>query len=230
VGLSRVFDVDGLWDALSEPPPPAPADVPMRRAEEEVPDSEDEGSSPEESPRRQDAVPPPPPRSPDIVLVTHANALLGGIFADRERANAHTMLQLLASRVRRFARRGALVVLLNSVSVSGPKPPPLGDREDRKRVDSALRSVFDTGAIGNAFGYNTGIGTGGGAKKPAFGNVFAQFLDLHVMATRVPRGRRDAEEMVVGGEGAEVVTVVEVLLDEEGTWVDDGDGRGAEEI
>jgi hypothetical protein len=57
--------------------------------------------------------------------------------------------------------------------------------------------------------------------RPSFGVTFAQFLDLHLLCTKVPRTRDDVEMEIALGAGSEDVKyawVVEVLLDELGIW------------
>lgn len=120
----------------------------------------------------------------------------------------------------------------------GPPHPPLDPRGTRHQrpLDPTLRSIFNPGPqlqLRGGTGYDHGYGYGhrypyGAAtttrrNKPSFGATFAQFLDLHLLCTAVPRARDDAEVAVAlgGGAGAGDVRyawVVEVLLDELGFW------------
>jgi hypothetical protein len=114
----------------------------------------------------------------------------------------------------------------------------------QRPLDPTLRSIFDTapqprGGYGNVpihgydhgygHGYDAGSAAGPGRaaaalmrrNKPSFGAMFAQFLDLHLLCTKVPRTREDAEAAVALGtgagiEGVKYAWVVEVLLDELG--------------
>ncbi|KAI1813160.1 hypothetical protein GGS20DRAFT_554671 [Poronia punctata] len=98
-----------------------------------------------------------------------------------------------------------------------------------KHPDPTLRSIFNHApGVGRGGGYYP-AGAGGTTssrggqqqyKKPSFGAVFAQFLDLHILCTRVPRTREDAEAAVTPGmkDVVRYAWVVEVLLDELGAW------------
>ncbi|KAI1080239.1 hypothetical protein F5B20DRAFT_119735 [Whalleya microplaca] len=222
------------------------------------------------------STPAEPPRShiPDIILITHVSALLTDLFTRRDKPTAHTSLQLLSSHLRYLARSAdPLIMLLNSTtspsststststSTSAANPPYHPDdsppnnplNPNHRPLSPTLRSIF------NPPPPNPGAGGVGGAgyaaasalsrrNKPAFGVSFAQFLDLHVLCTRLPRGRADAEALVTTapqpaeaeagtgtgtgtGTGVRYCWVVEVLLDELGVWegvVVDGGEEGGE--
>ncbi|KAI0897271.1 hypothetical protein F4806DRAFT_393654 [Annulohypoxylon nitens] len=183
---------------------------------------------------------------PDIILITHFSTLLTNLFtrsADNK-TSAHTTLQHLSSHLRYLSRSaaGPLLMLLNTTSTSSSTsyssattsastanaPNTLHSAASKKRpLEPTLRSIFSGGK-------GEGEGRGGGnarhgAIKPAFGATFAQFVDLHLLCTRVPRTRSDAEMLFAPGERSGEVRyswVVEVLLDELGGWEwDDGDGN-----
>ncbi|KAI0397721.1 hypothetical protein F5Y17DRAFT_322021 [Xylariaceae sp. FL0594] len=63
--------------------------------------------------------------------------------------------------------------------------------------------------------------------KPSFGATFAQFLDLHLLCTKVPRTCEDAVELMGDGD-VRYAWVVEVLLDELDALL--GWGRSEEEL
>lgn len=118
-------------------------------------------------------------------------------------------------------------------TVPGPPQDPRDARHQRP-LDPTLRSIFNPAPRLRGVGYDHGYGHGypygaaGAAtttrrNKPSFGATFAQFLDLHLLCTPVPRTRDDAEVAVALGAGASAedvryVWVVEVLLDEVGFW------------
>ncbi|KAI1457324.1 hypothetical protein F4805DRAFT_428974 [Annulohypoxylon moriforme] len=187
---------------------------------------------------------------PDIIVITHFSTLLANLFtrsADNK-TSAHTTLQLLSSHLRYLSRSaaGPLIMLLNTTSASSSSysstttsTSAMNATTSRgaeaahktKSLEPTLRSIFHPGPGG------TGKGGEGDTRrhptiKPAFGVTFAQFLDLHLLCTRVPRTRSDAENLYAPGNntssGAGEVKyswVVEVLLDELGAWEwDDGDG------
>ncbi|KAI1472506.1 uncharacterized protein F4812DRAFT_454319 [Daldinia caldariorum] len=175
-----------------------------------------------------------PSHIPDLILITHFSTLLANLFtrsADNK-PHAHDSLRSLSSHLRSLARSsssaGPLVMLLNSTTATSPSPsasasasaaPPSAYTPSAKDKpqDPTLRSVF--------------VGRGG---KPAFGATFAQFVDVHLMCSRVPRTRGDVLALGRGvgvgmKEGVRWCWVVEVLLDEVGVEVkveDDSGGSG----
>ena len=118
-------------------------------------------------------------------------------------------------------------------------------------MDPTLRSLFSpfaSSADRAALGYGApggGAGAGQGRhNKPSFGLVFAQLLDVHLLASRVPRGRDDVDVLLAAalppssldafpGTAAELlgqvryVWLVEVLLDDAGVWEQSSTGQGA---
>ncbi|KXJ93888.1 hypothetical protein Micbo1qcDRAFT_193213 [Microdochium bolleyi] len=133
-------------------------------------------------------------------------------------------------------------------------------------LDPTLRSIFNPAPITAAlphdsnYDYNqdrgamyaaaTAANTLSRRNKPSFGLTFAQFLDVHLLCTRIPRTRADAEAMVTTSNGAhhpgqqqqpqrqqakvEYCWAVEVLLDELGVWLPasaaTGDGGGGGKV
>ncbi|EQB52124.1 hypothetical protein CGLO_08272 [Colletotrichum gloeosporioides Cg-14] len=211
-------------DAEQEEKPPTPREQPV----------EDQSRS--RSPRREAE----PPAPPDIILITHFSTLMTALFTARDRPSAHDGLQSLSAFLRYLSRNlssSPLIMLLNSTSSSKSKtltePPPIPPTEapppderssnSSKPLAATLRSVFNppqldiTGYAGQAAARRN---------KPTFGLVFAQLLDLHLLCTKVPRTRKDAERLYAppdrgdggGGSGVRYTWVVEVLLDELGVW------------
>ncbi|KAF5704182.1 hypothetical protein FMUND_12654 [Fusarium mundagurra] len=236
VMLSCVFDMDGLWEAL--------ADLDCEVVEEkdgavqdqgatnigqhdttyqfdEIQDSQDdddEAFSPihqasqtlaEESCNKTQ-------QHPDVIVITHFSSLLTGLFFHREKSAAHAALQLLNSHLRDLSRNLSskpLILLLNSTSAvsSGPALATAASTAKQNQVDPTLRSIFNPPPL-----------TGYSARrtKPNFGLIFTQLLDLHLLCTKVPKTRQDAEGAVrqLPGDEIDMVWVVEVLLDELGVW------------
>ncbi|KAF4779294.1 hypothetical protein HER10_EVM0002585 [Colletotrichum scovillei] len=198
------------------------------------------------------------PALPDIILITHFHSLMTALFTRRDRQSAHDSLQRLSSHLRYLSRNlesSPLIMLLNSTSSSkepttskpadaqgGPPPPPPppigGDHftgSSGKAVDPTLRSIFNPPAL-NITGYGYGGNQAASRRnKPTFGLVFSQLLDLHLLCTKIPRDKEDAERLYAsapgsGGEddgtgGVRFVWALEVLLDENGVWEH---GTGAE--
>lgn len=180
---------------------------------------------------------------PDIILITHMSTLLTALFHHREKATAHQTLQLLSSHLRYLTRSpdhgGPLVLILNSTtSPETPTREPANAPPDptKKAPDPTLRSIFNPPPLpvsGLGYGYDTSLSR---RNKPSFGQIFTQMLDLHLLCTRVPRSRGDAESLFAPPGSAvsamssmrrvEYAWVVEVLLDETGVWEGDGKGLG----
>ncbi|TWU74387.1 hypothetical protein ED733_002203 [Metarhizium rileyi] len=215
VMLSCVFDMDGLWEVLAdldaERKPPSP---PVEDAAAEIQDSQDETSSSSPSPPAES------PSTPSLILITHFSSLLTSLFTQRAGPSAHASLSLLSSRLRHLARSlpsHPLVLVLNATSSSDPRGAESGNRPSAaaRPLDPSLRSIFSPPPLPIP-GY---VSTSARRNKPLFGLVFTQLLDLHLLASRVPRTRADAEAALgTSAPRTAFVTVVEVLLDEMGLW------------
>lgn len=211
VMLSCVFDMDGLWEVLSDLDRRAGSSPLRRQDSREIQDSEDEGS-PLSTPHADK------PSEPSLILITHFSTLLTSLFTQRAKDSAHTNLHLLSSHMRHLTRNLAsnpLILILNSTT--SPTDSTTTQTQSTRPLDASLRSVFNTAPLPIP-GY---VPSNTRRNKPSFGMVFAQLLDLHMLASRVARTRDDEEGYYLGktsrGEGR-FVTVVEVLLDEMGLW------------
>ncbi|KAJ4320531.1 hypothetical protein N0V84_005818 [Fusarium piperis] len=207
VMLSCVFDLDGLWEVLADLNKPAEETEEEGSQVEEIQDSqddEDEALSPGGKGKQQQST------QPGIIVVTHFSSLLTGVFTHRERTAAHSAVQLLGSHLRDLSRNlssSPLILLLNSTSSSSG--PPAAQPKNTP-LDATLRSIFHTPPPGSHSTRRI---------KPNYGIVFSQLLDLHLLCTRIPRTRQDAEAVVQRlGEEVRMVWVVEVLQDEMGVW------------
>ncbi|KAK1513532.1 uncharacterized protein CCOS01_14474 [Colletotrichum costaricense] len=223
----------------SRPPPP----------EKEIPEATPAVAAPESRSPEDDVS--KGPTLPDIILITHFHSLMTALFTRRDRQSAHDSLQRLSSHLRYLSRNletSPLIMLLNSTSSSKestmskpvnaqggqPPPPPNGGEHGTgsggKAVDPTLRSIFNPPAL-NITGYGYGGNQAASRRnKPTFGLVFSQLLDLHLLCTKIPRDKEDAERLYTaapggggGGEddgtgGVRFVWALEVLLDEIGVW------------
>ncbi|KAF4457300.1 hypothetical protein F53441_722 [Fusarium austroafricanum] len=227
VMLSCVFDLDGLWEALAdldrheliEKEENARQEQETIEQLDEIQDSQDDENeafspvrkaSPEEPPTKTT------PQHPEVIVITHFSSLLTSLFFHREKTAAHAAIQLLNSHLRDLSRNlssSPLIFLLNSTSSasSGPTHTATTSPAKQNTVDPTLRSIFNPPPL---LGYSTR------RTKPNFGLIFSQLLDLHLLCTRIPKTRLDAEEAVQQRLGDEIKTVwvVEVLLDEIGVW------------
>lgn len=204
-------------------------------------------------------------RHPDIVLITHMSTILSSLFRLREKDTAHQTVQLLSSQLRYLSHSpnhgGPLTIILNSTTSSqeplsandkspvpwkdrppprAPPPPEAPNtRGPSRTLDPTLRSIFNPPplpATGLGYAHDTSLSR---RNKPSFGLIFTQMLDMHLLCTRVPRTRADAEALFApqgqgqgAGDGATATGgavgygwVVEVLLDEIGVW-EQGEGEG----
>ncbi|KAH6604115.1 hypothetical protein Trco_007561 [Trichoderma cornu-damae] len=162
--LSRIFDMDGLWEVLAEVEAEAAAASGAPRDETRAPtasaeirDSQDEdeerGEAGRDGPRpaaggeaRADAPEmnasgnlDTTAEGPAIILVTHFSSLLTGFFIQRDNSAAHDLLRLLASHLRRLSRTlpcSPLILLINSTD-SGASAYPSGPRPSPERLATA---------------------------------------------------------------------------------------------
>ncbi|KAL2757711.1 hypothetical protein ACRALDRAFT_1079832 [Sodiomyces alcalophilus JCM 7366] len=282
VSVSRVFDLEGLWEVLADLDMPCEDQPASQRPEDGttlaegapavsreteprgeentdrpgsklakvvVADSDDEDEelplpSPPPAPPAPpanarplptpDRMPPESHHGPDIIVITHFATLLTALFTRREKKATHTSLQLLASHLRYLTRGGApsnpLVLIINTTTSPTVRnfeaetplrnwvPPSSSSSSSNRPLDPTLQSVFCPA-------------TSKRRNKPSFGLVFTQLLDLHLLCTRIPREREDAERLYAplgegrGQEEVGFVWVVEVLLDEMGVWEEGGARR-----
>lgn len=188
-------------------------------------------------------------RTPGVIVITHFSTLLSTLFTQRDKSSAHTTLQLFSSHLRYLARSsGPLIMLLNTTTnapsnpvsstatAAGPTTPgtggPPAKRSSSERpMDPTLRSIFNPPPPSHG-GYGAGSVALSKKNKPLFGLTFSQFLDLHLLCTRVPRTRADAEAVFApaaaaagdsGSGRSRYAWVVEVLLDESGFWTPAGE-------
>lgn len=187
-------------------------------------------------------------RTPGVIVITHFSTLLSTLFTQRDKSSAHTTLQLFSSHLRYLARStGPLIMLLNTTTnapsnpvsstattAAGPATPgsggaPAKRSSSERPMDPTLRSIFNPPPPSHG-GYGAGSVALSKKNKPSFGLTFSQFLDLHLLCTRVPRTRADAEAVFApaaagdsGSGRSRYAWVVEVLLDESGFWTPAGE-------
>ncbi|KAH7037297.1 uncharacterized protein B0I36DRAFT_313720 [Microdochium trichocladiopsis] len=141
---------------------------------------------------------------------------------------------------------------------SRPLDPTLRSIFNPTPMAAAAASTSDAGVVTPARDAGAGRPYGGAGNmlsrrnKPTFGLTFAQFLDVHLLCTRLPRTREDAERMVSAstrrghdhdtpeevavtavprrGRAVEYCWAVEVLLDELDVWATDSPGGKARRV
>lgn len=237
VSIVRVFDITGVSEVLSELDTESSEAAPdlarkgdggemgSPRGRDEIPDS-DEELTPSPSPPATEPTPKAREELPGVILITHFSTLLTTLYTHAEQTAVHNTLHLLSSRLRYLSRTlpsSPLIMLTNTTTPSTFDPisarrsgPP--SEPTPQAPDPSLRSIFSaSGPYATTW------------QKPSFGLVFAQFLDLHLLCTRIARTRGDAEGIVAGRGQGRQVWVVEALLDEGGVWEGDrGPRRGRE--
>nr|EAQ71126.1 hypothetical protein MGCH7_ch7g533 [Pyricularia oryzae 70-15] len=165
-------------------------------AEEQPVEQPEESRTTEQAPQR------PISATADVVLITHMSSLLGSLFRTRDKPSAHSQLALLSSHLRHISRSleygCPLIMILNATNSPDWEP-----EQNQRRADAAEASA-----------------TAARRNKPVYGLLFTQLLDLHLLATLLPRAREDAEALFSGGDTGAVrySWVIEVLLDELGVW------------
>lgn len=257
---TEVADSEDENDPLSPLSPPE-ASLEPETTTQAVPekDNSKENEASVDQPGVDHAGKQPCSRHPDIVLITHISPHMASLFRQREKDTAHQTLQLLSSHLRYLSRSpdhgSPLIMILNSTTNSqeppvvastntnqgqgrpSPPPPPPSEapntRGPNRPLDPTLRSIFNPPplpAIGLGYTHDTPLSR---RNKPSFGLIFTQLLDMHLLCTRVPRTRADAEAVFAPpsqaagagtGTGNRAVGygwVVEVLLDEVGVWEGD---------
>ncbi|RAL59070.1 hypothetical protein DID88_008988 [Monilinia fructigena] len=187
--------------------PPQEAAYGERRAEslhklpDEIGDSEDEDI---------DLLTPPPVETashvsndletnPEILIIDNMHYLISHLFTHSEKTSAHNLLCLLSRALHTLAHTQNILTILHNSTIStkinftkpGTRQPP----------PPAIQSIFTFTA-----------------QKPSLGRVFDEFLDLHVMVSKVPKLREDAEVLYGQDENLQNEVshclVFEVLRDE----------------
>lgn len=156
--LSCVFDMDGLWEVLSDLSD-AEADAEpddshkggqrhemqkqtqTQTKKKEIQDSQDEEetlSTPLDDTTTNNTTTTATitNTTPSFILITHFSTLLSGLFAQRERQAAHSTVSLLSARLNYLSRNlppNPLIMILNSVTES-PGMTPARPHQTRTRT------------------------------------------------------------------------------------------------
>ncbi|KAH7336213.1 hypothetical protein BKA65DRAFT_479133 [Rhexocercosporidium sp. MPI-PUGE-AT-0058] len=275
VAISRVFDVEGLWEVIGELDqiPPVSSDHGIHDESEEKrqkeavggPDEievvfeQDIGSDepdPEILDSEEDLTPPTgslpfiskdqkeetsEDEGTEIIIVDNITHIVNELFARKEKNDAHTLLTLLSQTLHTLTRTHNILTILHntinpsSSSTSHPPQNPQNPHAHTHRQNPNQNPKILHATIPHSIFASS-------AQKPALGQIFAQFPDVHLFLHGLPRGRKDAEVLygreedgfregsdTKGGEGGvRYVTVVEVLKDEAPILGEDalgGDGR-----
>jgi hypothetical protein len=223
VAISRVFDIEGLWEVLGEVGRSgtskdedilengSEADPRMNRQSLQKPpeiiDSEEE-LTPE-------SASPPPDQKEDsgieLIVIDNMTHIISELLARKEKSEAHTLLALLSQTLHTLTHTSNILTVLHNTTVSSkatstylPTPTTSTSRSRQPQIQPPS-SIFPSNA-----------------SKPALGQIFTQFPELHLFISKLPKGREDAEllygqdeDSVSGQKGAvSYCYIVEVLKDE----------------
>ncbi|TGO47800.1 hypothetical protein BCON_0263g00110 [Botryotinia convoluta] len=238
VAISRVFDIEGLWEVLSELGRPndqprnnrgdqeIPTITPSRTSKsiegeaetlhkmpDEICDSEEEDIelTPPPPPPAKPTTPPPSSTetSPEILIIDSMHYLISHLFTHSEKVSAHNLLSLLSRTLHTLTHTQNILTILHNTTISTksnfinqqpsrqPPPPP-------PPPPPTIQSIFNSTA-----------------QKPSLGRIFDDFLHLHIMISKLPKKREDAEILYCrddtshfGNEDVAYSFVFEVLRDE----------------
>lgn len=257
VAISRVFDFEGLWEVLGEvnrdstlhddyaiPSSPDPeAHERESHYPPEIFDSEEELSPERASTRDKNSSDP----GIEIIIIDNLTHIITSLLAQKEKSEAHGLLTLLSHTLHTMTHTSNILTILhNSTVPSKPTttstslststsnynytyPTTTGAKTHNQHQHQHPRAQPQISNPTSIFPSNTA--------KPALGQIFTQFPELHLFLSRLPKRREDAE-MLYGGEqdsglghgsGKEVkyCFVVEVLKDETPNLGEEGEsGNG----
>ncbi|KAI9644369.1 hypothetical protein NHQ30_007726 [Ciborinia camelliae] len=228
IAISRVFDIEGLWEVLGEIgraggqpnndegdqeisnniPPRKDKSIekqaaPLHKIPDEIGDSEEEEDIDILTPPPVETAPPNKSReetSPEILIIDNMHYLISHLFTHSEKVSAHNLLTILSRTLHTLTHTQNILTILHNSTISTkinytnpssrPPPPP------------AIQSIFTSTA-----------------QKPSLGRIFDEFLDLHIMISKIPKSREDAEVLYGQDDGFQIdqvnyCLVFEVLRDE----------------
>ncbi|KAH6667532.1 hypothetical protein B0J14DRAFT_489444 [Halenospora varia] len=223
VTISRVFNIEGLWEVLGEigretHTPTAEARIPQQQFEGSSPPWPTQDSSPEKTPQILDSEddeelelsPVKAPRKKaemqkedegvEMIIVDNMTHIINELFGRREKNEAHALLTSLSRTLHTLTNSQNLLTILHNTTTSASFSNTYAQS---KSAPQATKSVFEANPI-----------------KPSLGVIFSQFVELHVLVSKMPRGRRDAEILsgqtddVGGNEEVNYCYVAEILKDE----------------
>ncbi|KAK6587255.1 hypothetical protein PZA11_000545 [Diplocarpon coronariae] len=224
VAISRVFDFEGLWEVLGEIDQDtssggnsaiAPAMRPsgVQGDELEILDSQEDLTPEPTIPMSPELANPSSARDeeagagPEIIIVDNLTHIINELFARKEKregpSSPHAILTLLSSTLHTLAKSRNILTVLHNTTTPSATQPSYSSRQQAHH--SAPKSIFAATPT-----------------KPALGQVFSQFPDLHIFLHDMPRRREDAEALYGREEEAGpsdqksvgYCTLIEVLKDE----------------
>ena len=233
VAISRVFDIEGLWEVLSEvgrdntvrndSDALSSSLNPMSKEQSaqkptEILDSEGE-LTPEEafpdSPNNETSS-----LGTEIVIIDNLTHIITELLARKEKSEGHGLLTLLSltlhtmthtSNILTILHNGTLPSKTSSTPHTYPTATSMGTNSRNQNQNLRQPQIPNPSSI---FLSNPA--------KPALGQIFTQFPELHLFISKLPKRREDAEVLYGGDEEplpgfqkeVEYCFVVEVLKDE----------------
>lgn len=205
VAITRVFDVEGLWEVLGEIGRGSDdGDITAGAAKEQIP---------------QDVGTPSRPRlggggaileegtedGTEIIIIDNMTHLINELFARKEKGEgstppsprptspltpkpAHALLATLSRTLHTLSQTANILTILHNSTVSSKPPPsthttpttahPLPTRPPQPQPPIPPPSLFPSNPI-----------------KPALGRIFDQFPSIHLLLSPLPKTREDAEAL-----------------------------------
>ncbi|RKF72585.1 hypothetical protein GcM3_097024 [Golovinomyces cichoracearum] len=228
VKISRIFDIDGLWEILGETEhskgipnkikdfslalSPNNNQIGGERDQRQVFCDEEASNTVSETISTKNAQPILSSKTElkivddgiEILIVDNMTTLISEFLTSREKTNAHEHLALLSKKMHDLTWKQNMLTLLHNTTASSRTPLNASENNYSPAVKSV--SMFSSNPL-----------------KPALGQVFAQFTSLHLLFSPLPRTSQDikllyqpkihlntADEI----ETVNYVTVIEILKDE----------------
>jgi hypothetical protein len=262
VAISRVFDIEGLWEVLGEVGRDGTS-----HDDSDTPVSTHDPKTTERSPQRpteiadseaeltpEAATPLPPSQNKteqdpgiEIIIIDNITHLITSLLARKEKSEAHDFLTLLSLTLHTLTHTRNILTLLHNSTV-----PTKSSASTSNYAYRTTTSNLTTSRNQNHQSRQPQIPTSifpSNTTKPALGQIFTQFPELHLFISKLPKGKGDAEilyghdedsvSVLQGSGNVKYCFVVEVLKDEtpnlgmqgerdkgEGKGLDREDGKG----
>ncbi|TQS36839.1 hypothetical protein Golomagni_02701 [Golovinomyces magnicellulatus] len=228
VNISRIFDIDGLWEILGETEQskdirtrnkdfslalsPNNNEIRGEREERQAFCDEEAFNTVSGTASAQNAQPILSPNTKpkivddgiEILIVDNMTTLISEFLTSREKTNAHEHLALLSKKIHDLTWQKNILTLLHNTTASSRTPLDTPENNYSPAVKSI--SMFSSNPL-----------------KPALGQVFAQFTSLHLLFSPLPRSSKDIKLLYQPKihlnttdeiDNVNYVTVIEILKDE----------------
>ncbi|KAK6592698.1 hypothetical protein H4I96_03697 [Botrytis cinerea] len=201
VAISRVFDIEGLREVLSElgrpndqpinnggdqeipkitpshTSKPVEGEVePLHKIPDEICDSEDEDIELTPPPVKPTALNPSSIETrPEILIIDSMHYLISHLFTHSEKVSAHTLLSLLSRTLHTLTRTQNILTILHNTTIS-TQANFTTQHLPRQPPPPTTHSIFSSPG-----------------QKPSLGLIFDDFPNLHIMISKLPKKREDVE-------------------------------------